>query len=278
LLCIEATANFALKYKKGRIRYREAESAFDQGYAKAIGMPIERIDFGEPLETVEDMFEDLQNVVEKSKGPELYICDSLDALSDRGEMARDMDKGSYGAEKAKLLSQLFRRLIRKMERKQVTCVIVSQVRDKIGVSFGRKTTRSGGKALDFYASQVAYLAHIGRLQRTIKGMKRATGIEVRAHMDKNKIALPFREAQFPVLFGYGVDDVTACLMYLKEAKLLKECGFVAEDITNSKLARELMSAPHDEAQKEIAYIHRRVQKHWYEVERKILPPRTKYGS
>jgi len=276
LLCIEASANFARKYPKGKILYREAEAAFDPGYAKAIGMPIDRVDSDKPLETVEDLFEDLTEVVKNAKGPVLYICDSLDALSDRAEVVRDMDQGSYGAEKAKKLSQLFRRLIRLMANKQVTMIIVSQVRDKIGLSFGRKTTRSGGKALDFYASQVVYLAHIGILARVVSNRKLPSGVIVRAKLDKNKVGLPFREAQFQIMFGYGIDDVTACVEYIKEIGALKQADIKESEIKG--YSRRLMRGSAEDELYETDRLRKFVEKRWYEIEKSLLPQRTKYGA
>lgn len=273
LLCIEASANFAIKHRKGKIRYREAESAFDEPYAGALGMPLDRVDFGsDPMETVEDLFEDMEKVIEGAKGPELYIVDSLDALSDAAEMKRGMDQGSYGAEKAKKLSQLFRRLVRALERKQVTVIIVSQVRAKINATFGRKTTRSGGKALDFYASQVAYLAHIKQVNRTSKGQSRAVGIRVRAKIDKNKVGLPFRESEFKIRFGYGIDDAEACIDYLKETKKLSEIGIKnADDFLD-----RLEDMDRDKFASEMARVHVAVSNSWYEIEKTILPTRRKY--
>src|SRR5262245_16524095 len=218
LLCIEAAANFTLKYPKGRIKYRESEQAFDENYAAALGMPLDRVDFGDkPLETVEDMFEDLHTVIKrKSPHPILYMCDSLDALSDRAEMDRDIDEGSYGAQKAKKMSELFRRLVRGLSGTNVTVGIVSQVRDRIGAMYGRKVSRSGGRALDFYASQIVYLVHLGAVNKTVSGVKRATGIRVKAHVDKNKVSLPLRGCEFNIQFGYGVDDALASLRWLQE--------------------------------------------------------------
>lgn len=279
LLAIEAAANFGLKYTKGKIRYREAEAAFDTAYAESLGMPIHRVDFGKSLETVEDLFEDLEKVIAGSRGqPELYIVDSLDALSDRAELARDMDEGTYGAQKAKNLSQMFRRTVRRLGRARVTVMIISQVRSKIGVSFGRGTTRSGGRALDFYASQVLYLNSADLEKKTMRGETRAVGINVKARCDKNKISLPFRDAAFQIRFGYGVDSVGASLDWLKKIKRLEDIGLrsTMKDDDLRELKRQYMTAdvtPGIAA----AEIEDAVRKNWYEIETKFLPSKRKYG-
>jgi recombination protein RecA len=277
LLCIEACANFALQYPKGRIKYIEAESAFDKGYAAALGMPIERVDFHEgPMEAVEDLFEALEKIVAAAKTPTLVIMDSLDALSDREELDRDMDKGSYGADKAKKMSQLFRRLVRQIEQKEITLIIVSQVRDKIGVSFGRKTTRSGGRALDFYATHVLYLAHLGQITKTVSGQKRVIGVKVKAKVDKNKVSLPFREADFSIRFGYGVDDAQACVDWLEAVGHVKDTGLKKGD-TKFYLS-ELLEMSAGEAQEIIDDLRAKTEQRWYEIETKLIPPRSKYGK
>lgn len=277
LLCIEACANFHRKYPKGKMRYREAEAAFDKSYAAALGMPVDKIDFGDPLETVEDLFEDIEFALGKSKGPELFICDSLDALTDREEMKRKIDEGTFGAGKAKQMSQLFRRLVREMEGKNMTLIIVSQVRDKINAQFGRKTTRSGGKALDFYASQVPYLAHLGTEYRTVRGTSRATGVKIKAKLDKNKVALPFRECEFPITFGYGIDDLRACVAYLKVINRLTEAG-IPKSIDPKNYAAECME---DMTREKYATVLQRVrevvERNWYEMETSILPKHSKYA-
>lgn len=274
LLMIEAAANFARKYPKSKIRYKECEAAFDEPYAEALGMPLDQVDFGEPLETVEDMFEDMTQVIEKAKGPELYICDSLDALSDRAEMERDMDQGTYGAEKAKKLSQYFRRTVSQASEKKITMLIVSQVRSKIGVTFGKTTTRTGGRALDFYASQIVTLSHIGTSYKTVMGTRRASGIEVKAKVDKNKVGLPYREAQFELVFGFGIDDVAACLEWLKEVK-----GLDAIDVGSTQIKeflRELNRMGDKDYWAEVKRVHKAVKTRWYEVEEKFMPTRRKY--
>lgn len=274
LLCIEACANFLLKYPKGKVYYRETEAAFDKSYARALGMPVDRIDFGaELLETVEDMFDDLLAILQRAKGPILYICDSLDALSDRAEMERDMDKGSYGAEKAKKMSQLFRRLVRQVERKGAIVFIVSQIRDKIGAMFGRKVARTGGRAMDFYATHVLYLAHIGKVNQTVRGQKRAVAIKVKAMVDKNKVGLPFREAEFKIRFGFGIDDAEACVEFLKSTKTLKDYTKKAPDA----FLDDLEEMDRSDYRAELSELHDYCTEVWYNIEKTLLPTRTKYG-
>lgn len=275
LLCIEACANFIRKYKDGRILYRECEAAFDPHYAEALGMPTSRVDFGEKFNTVEDLFEDLSKVCKLGKkAPILYIVDSLDSLSDRGEMDRDIDQGSFGANKAKKLSELFRRLVRDMDRVALTLIIVSQIRDNIGVTFGRAWTRSGGRALDFYSSQTLVLAQRGQLKKTIKGVERPVGIELRAKLDKNKVGLPFRQVDFSLSFGYGIDDVPSCFEWLNSVKALDELDLTKEGI--KKRLKEIEAMDDESYEKAVRKIHRVVERKWYEIENEFMPKRKKY--
>lgn len=253
LLMIEMAANFAIQEPKAKIRYRECEEAFDYDYAQALGFPLDRVDFGDgSIDTIEDVFEDLLKVIEGARSPEAYIVDSLDSLSDREELARDIGKGTFGAAKAKKLSELFRRLVRALASKDVTVFFVSQVRDNIGVMIGKKHIRSGGKALQFYSSQILWLSQIGKITREVKGIKRTTGVNVLAKVDKNKIGLPYREAIFPIKFAYGIDDYKACLEFLKTTKTE-----VAKDAS-------------------IEEVQHLVSDKWWEIEREFLPEERKY--
>ena len=149
LLAIEAVINFLRKWVDGYVRYAEAEAAFDQKYAAAMGMPITQVDWasmlsedGENDRTVEWLFDDITATIKKLKGrPGLYIVDSLDALSDRDELERDISKGSFGQAKAKKIGELFRRLAGEIESSRLCVLIISQIRDKIGVMFTRKRMR-----------------------------------------------------------------------------------------------------------------------------------------
>lgn len=251
LLAMEAIANFFLAYDDGWVRYVQAEgAAFDEDYANALGIPMDRVEIKNEIDTVEAVFDDLTAL--NSKHPGLYIVDSLDALSDEAEMGRGIRDGSYGAAKAKKLSELFRRLVRKLGRQKICVIIVSQVRDNIGVTFGEKHGRSGGKGLDFYCSQILWLAHIKTLKRTITKVERPIGITVRARCKKNKIGLPFRQCDFDIRFGYGIDDVGS-----------------ASEFLNS-VGRLVPKTP--EALREA------VIREWFVIEKKFLPEKRKYGD
>lgn len=228
LLAIEACANFARQYEDGRLRYLEAESAFDKGYAAALGMPVDRVEFvgdaqmvdkkGNSDRTVEFWYEDLRRFMADLKGrPGLYVVDSLDALSDRAELERDISDGSYGGAKPKKIGELFRRLVGEIEKSRVLLLVISQIRDKIGVTFGETKMRAGGRAMDFYATHCLWLAQIETLKKTVAKIDRPIGVTIRAKCKKNKIGLPFRECDFPLLFGYGIDDLTAGVEWLLDS-------------------------------------------------------------
>jgi recombination protein RecA len=277
LLAIEVAANFHLKYPKGRILYREAEAAFDRGYAKSLGMPIEAVDFGNKLDTVEEFFDDMSAAVKFTK-PSLYVLDSLDALSDDAEMQRGLNEPTYGTEKARKLSQLFRRLVRDMSSSNLTLIIISQIRSKIGWSMGRTTTRSGGRALDFYASQVLYLSHLGRLAKTIEGIKRPIGLRIGAMVDKNKVGPPLREAEFTLQFGYGIDDLTSCVNWLAEVGKLDDIELTNKKGATTAFIKEVNGLADHEYTQKLAWVQGKVRDRWNMIETTFLPKRHKYGN
>lgn len=263
LLAIEACANLVNVYPDARIWYLEAESAFDSAYAEALGFPVAKVKFIHK-NTVEAWFAHLTKILDTdSKAPGLYIVDSLDALSDDAEMERDIADNTYGAQKAKKMSELFRRLVRQLADANICLIVISQVRDAINVRFGAKYTRTGGKALDFYASQVVFLAQTGTIKKTIRKVERKVGISVRAKITKNKVGLPLREAEFSILFGFGVDDIAANCEWLKSVgKPTKEKD--TERMSNSELASYR------------AQLAQAVRTAWAEVEESFLPSRKKY--
>lgn len=281
LLAIEACANFNRKHPNEKIRYGEAEAAFDKAYAGALGMPLQSVEFTEgdtELNTVEDFYNDIVKFIDSRKGkPGLYVLDSLDALSDEAEQGRELNEGTYGANKAKMMGQIFRRIVRKLEKSRVTLIVISQLRDKINVSFGETKTRSGGRALDFYATHIVWLAQIGRLKKTCGGVERPYGVNVRASVKKNKVGMPYREVDFPILFGYGVDDLTAGVEWLQEVK----AEAALEELGVTKAGYKVrISSLRDKGGEPVREFRSRlnalVRQEWKEVEMRFLPKTTKY--
>ncbi len=205
----------------------------------------------------------------KQGQPGIYVLDSLDALSDKSEMDSEIGVGTYGTQKAKNLSILFRKLKAKVSQANTLLLIVSQVRDNIGVTFGEKLKRSGGRALDFYASQIFWTSHIKTLKRTIKKIERPYGVLIKAKVKKNKIGLVGREAEFEFHFGYGVEDVLASAnwLYAHNSLSKEELG------TTVGFLSDISDSDYSALQSELAC---KVKKRWSEIETTFLPIRKKY--
>lgn len=276
LICIEAMANFNRDFPDGHVTYCETEAAFDDEYANALGLNLKGVRRPE-CSTVEELFDDLVGFIkEVGESHGLYIVDSLDALSDKAEQERKISDSTYGASKPKQLGQLFRRLVKPLEKSNVLVMIVSQVRDAIGVTFGDKHTRSGGRALDFYASQILWLANLGQIKKTINKVQRTVGVRTKAKTKKNKVGQPFRECEFEILFGYGIDDVSSGLEFLKEAGRLDELDLTANDRALVAFKKTFHEGSRDEQLEMRTALNAAVRKVWYEIEASFTPPKGKY--
>lgn len=284
LLAIEACANFKFRFPKGDILYREREFAFDLDYAQAVGLPVKDVQFDDTVATVEDFFRDVQSVCKAQKDilkergkiePVLYVLDSLDSLSDDAEMERDIDEGTFGAAKAKKLSEFFRKLIGDLSHARVMLLVISQVRDNIGATMGEKHSRSGGKALDFYASQVLWLAHMQTMKAQRKGVERPTGARIRAKCKKNKVGLPQRSFDFYIRYGFGLDDIKSHVEWLDDVKRLEDVGLTKGGM--AKFFTSLDSMPDEEYRGWRARLSETVQEVWYDIEKDFMPSRRKYA-
>lgn len=227
LLASEVIAQARKKYENTiSWNYDDAESGYSFNTQLLYGFEI----FHETQEssfTLEEFEMAVDSHLEKMKKEQyfIYILDSLDALTTEEEVERYAKRkkahaegkeiaGSYSLEKQKKLSEFFRLLRKKIDEKKCLLIIISQVRANIGVMFGAKYVRTGGKALDFYASQIIWLAETEKHER--KG--RAVGVTIKAKVTKNKIALPFRECFINLLFDYGVDNVSTNIDFLYDLK------------------------------------------------------------
>jgi len=287
LLAIELTANFARAFPQGAIKYAEAEEAFDHSYGRCVGLPSSRVEFlSSPHEhgvmLVEDVYKWLDEAADwcnKKKQPLLFILDSLDAVSSRQEMARDINDDSYGTERAKKVGEAVRKVNAKASKAGVTIVIISQTRAKIGVTFGATKTRSGGAALDFYASQIVWLSEIKLLKKTIRKIERPVGKVIRIRVRKNKAGLPNRELELPLIYGYGIDDMMAHAEFLDKAigfddPRIASLGLVKS--TYKETITRLRDSPGPIRGNAKALLSEVTEEAWNEIETRFIPKRGKY--
>ena len=171
------------------------------------------------------------------------------------------------------MSKLFRTTNNDMEKANVTLFIISQIRDKIGVTFGETKTRSGGRALDFYCSQILWLSEIGKIKRTVSGNERVVGLHVRALVKKNKVGTPFRECDLTIQFGYGVDDELSMIDWLVKHKVLT----ATEGTKTREQVAKLRSARDSEGLHALNRELREITlEKWEQIEDALAPPMRKY--
>jgi intein/homing endonuclease/RecA/RadA recombinase len=269
-LSVEAIANFRKQFKDGYIWYQDAEAAFDVDYARTLGLPSDDKTFiiddvVDITETYNLMLEAVKQV-EQDKVPGIYVIDTLDALV---PVAKDeLSEGYDAAKRAALVNSLITSIHSKVDQANIHLMVVSQIRENLGVMIGNKYRVAGGKALGFYASQRLFLVEKGKLTKTIRGIKRPYGIETIAKCKKNKVGLPFRECELPVIFNYGVDDVTANLNFLAGVKgALEEIGI--EEGALKEIKENCTKEMKDK-------IDAQVKKIWDETEVSFLPNKVKY--
>lgn len=275
LLAIEATANFARMFGSKNIGYRESENAFDEDYAQTVGFPSD-VEPVTGLHTIEKLTDDLQAYLASLGGrePAMYVIDSLDGYSDEAEMRRELGDATYGTQKAKLLSEFFRRNIAVLSEKKCLLLIISQIRENIGVTFGEKYKRAGGKALDFYCSQVVWLRETGKIKREVSKVSRIVGVDIRMQNKKNKVGLPYREAPGSILFSYGFDDETSMLDWLEDTKteLDEKVSSLRATLTRARKTQDRATV-----ERLNTYLRKAVDTRWNEIEESLRPTLSKYA-
>ena len=218
LLTVQSCGNNQLIDPKAENEYIDAEHVDVLEYFNLMEVPTEGVTFPDDVFTIEDYYNHVEAFVkrlEKTKNlNSQIILDSFDALSDEAELKRKIDDGSYGGAKAKKMSELFRRLNAEAHKRNTTLIVVSQIRDVLNSMIPNQKSRSGGHALDFYASQVVWLTALKPINRTLDKEEEEIGIEVKADVKKNKVAIPHKECKFKIIYELGVDNLWSCLDYL----------------------------------------------------------------
>jgi RecA/RadA recombinase len=276
LLAVQATGHNIVAFPDSTNKYVDAEHVDVMRYFNLLNAPTKGVIFEDSVFTIEDFFANLEKTeADVTDNHSLYILDSLDAISDDAEMKREISDGSYGSAKAKKMSELLRRLNARVATKNMSLIIVSQIRDNI-VTFGRATPlkRSGGHALDFYASQVVWLEKPKQIKRTITGDERPIGVEIDAFVDKNKVALPWKECKLKIIFEMGVDDLWGNLEFLSKREALDRVAELKSeklntDIAITKFAREAQSWTFEQRDPIVKAVSSITKEVWQEVEGKF---------
>ncbi|HWP37664.1 MAG TPA: recombinase RecA [Gemmatimonadales bacterium] len=201
----------------GVAAYIDAEHALDVEYAKKLGVAVEDLLVSQP-DTGEEALE-IAEILVRSGAVDVIVVDSVAALVPKAEIEGEMGDAHMGLQ-ARLMSQALRKLAGSINRSRTSVIFINQLREKIGVMFGNPETTTGGRALKFYASVRLDVRRIG----PVKDRDAIVGSRVRVKVVKNKVAPPFRQAEFDVMFDEGISHAALLVDLAAEMNIIEKSG------------------------------------------------------
>ncbi|BDQ00112.1 recombinase RecA [Aquiluna sp. KACHI24] len=201
----------------GIAAFIDAEHALDPEYAKKLGVDVDALLVSQP-DTGEQALE-ITDMLIRSGSIDIIVIDSVAALVPRAEIEGEMGDAHVGLQ-ARLMSQALRKLTGALSNTKTTAIFINQLREKVGVFFGSPETTSGGKALKFYASVRLDIRRI----ETLKDGQDAVGNRARVKVVKNKLAAPFKQAEFDIMFGEGISREGSLIDFGVEHEIVKKSG------------------------------------------------------